>query len=222
MHIDEQIKEVLSFHPDLVYKSHSNSFEGELFLPDGDSYEISICLTSYPNLFPTVREIGGRISRKMDRHIYPDSGSCCFTTRAKSQILLKTVVKSLLAFIDEILIRYLENNSYFEINKRYYTEEYAHGKLGIIQGYKDILQIDDTIKTAKAIIKASNDKKLVIHQNCYCGSGRRLRKCNHGKHLNNFRKLYLVEKDILRQDLFSFNEVIEAYLEEKKNEQQVA
>lgn len=214
MLIDEQIEEVLSFHTDLVYISDSNSLEGELFLPDGDSYEVSIGLNSYPNLFPTVHEIGGRIPRKMDRHIYPDSGSCCFTTRAKSQILLKTVIKSLLEFIDDVLIRYLENNSYFEINKRYYTEEYAHGKLGIIQGYKDILQIDNTIKTAKAIIKASNDKKLVIHQNCYCGSGRRLRKCNRGKHLTNLRKLYMVNRDILKQDLFSFSEAIDAYLEE--------
>jgi hypothetical protein len=218
MLIEEQIDEVLSVHRGLEFNPTANVLQGEIFLPDGDSYDIKMVLDSYPRLFPTVYEVGNRIPRKMDRHIYPDSGSCCFTTRAKSQILLKTVIKTLLLFIDEILIRYLENNSFYEINKRYYTEEYNHGNLGIIEGYKDILQIDDTIKTAKAIIQVARNKKLVIHQNCYCGSGRRLRKCHRGKHLNNLRKLYIVEKYILQQDLNSFNDAIDAYLEEKNKD----
>lgn len=221
MRIEEQINEVLDFHNGLVFKSISNTLEGELFLSEGDSYEVIINLNDYPNYFPTVHEIGGRIPIKMDRHVYPDSGSCCFTTRAKSQVLLKTIVKSLLDFIDEILIRYLENNSYYELNNRYYTEEYSHGKLGIIEGYKDILQIDDTIKIAKTLIKVYKSKKLVIHQNCYCDSGRRLRKCHRGKHLSNFRKLHLVDKDILKQDLNSFNEAIGVFLEEQKNKEEV-
>lgn len=214
MLIEEQIEEVLDSYNRLSYNSANNSLVGELFLPDGDSYEVNIELGNYPNLFPTVYETGGRIPKKMDRHIYPDSGSCCFTTRAKSQILLKTIIKSLLNFIDEILIPYLENNSYYEINKKYFTEEYSHGKYGIIEGYKDILQIDDTIKVAKAIVRAVKNKKLIVHQNCYCGSGKRLRKCYRGKHLNNLRKLYLVDKSVLNQDLNSFKEEIEAYLED--------
>jgi hypothetical protein len=217
MLINEQINEVLDFHDGLVFNSINNTFEGELFLPDGDTYDVLININSYPNTFPTVHEIGGRIPKKMDRHIYPESGSCCFTTVAKSQILLKTVVKSLLDFVDEILIRYLENNSYYELNNRYYTEEYSHGKLGIIEGYKDILQIDDTIKVAKILLKVAKSKTLVIHQNCYCESGRKLRKCYRGKHLNNLRKLYMVDKNILMNDLYSFNEAIDNYLEDKKN-----
>jgi hypothetical protein len=216
MLIEEQINEVLDLHDGLVFNSINNTFEGELFLPDGDSYDVLININSYPNTFPTVHEIGGRIPKKMDRHIYPNSGSCCFTTRAKSQILLKTVVKSLLDFIDEILVRYLENNSYYELNNRYYTEEYSHGKLGIIEGYKDILQVDDSIKVARALIKVVKSKKFVIHQNCYCDSGKKLRKCHRGIHLSNLRKLYMVDKEILKQDLNSFNEVINVYLEEQK------
>lgn len=216
MHLNEQINEVLDFHDGLVFNSISNTLEGELFLPDGDSYEVLIDLKNYPRFFPNVHEIGGRIPWKMDRHIYPDSGSCCFTTRAKSQILLKTVVKSLLDFIDEILIRYLENNSFYELNGSYYTEEYSHGKMGIIEGYKDTLQIDDSIKVAKTLIRVAKSKKLVIHENCYCDSGRRLRKCFKGKHLNNLRKLHLVDKVILNQDLINFNEAIEVYLKEQR------
>ena len=217
MHLKKQIDEVLDSHNGLVFNSISNTFKGELFLPDGDSYEVLINMNSYPRIFPTVYEIGGRIPIKMDRHVYPDSGSCCFTTSAKAQILLKTVVKSLLDFIDEILVRYLENNSYYELNNSYYTDEYSHGKLGVIEGYKDILQIDDSIKIAKTLIKVLKSKKLVLHQNCYCDSGKRLRKCHRGKHLSNLRKLYMVDKEILNQDLNSFNEAINVYIEEQKN-----
>ncbi|WP_288954512.1 hypothetical protein [uncultured Polaribacter sp.] len=221
MHLNDQIKEVLDVHNGLIFNSIKNTLEGELFLLDGDSYEVLIDLNSYPRIFPTVYETGGRIPVKMDRHVYPDSGSCCFTTRAKSQVLLKTVVKSLLDFIDEILIRYLENNSYYELNNHYYSEEYSHGKLGIIEAYKDILQIDDPIKVAKTLIKAVKSKKMVIHQNCYCDSGRRLRKCLKGKHLSNLRKLYMVDKDILKQDLNSFNDAINVYLDEQKLKKEV-
>lgn len=216
MDLQEQINDVLEFHKGLVYNSLSNTLEGEIFLPDGDCYDVSILVDGFPKNFPRVSENGGRIPKKMDRHVYPDSGNCCFTTRAKSQILLKTVLKSLLDFVDEILIPYLENNSYYEINNEYYTEEYSHGNLGIIEGYKDILQIDDTIKVAKTMINAVKSKKLVIHQNCYCGSGRRLRKCCRGKHLNNLRRLYMVDKDVIEQDLNSFNEAIDNYLKEQE------
>ncbi|NQY30394.1 MAG: hypothetical protein HRT69_13085 [Flavobacteriaceae bacterium] len=218
MEINDQVKEVLKKHTGLVFDFEKYSLIGELFLPDGDSYEIQIVLYTYPRLFPTVYETGGRIPPKMDRHIYPDSGSCCFTTRAKSQILLKTKVTSLLKFIDEVVIKYFENNSFYELNKHYYGDEYSHGKMGIIEGYKDILKIDDTITTAKAIIQATTNKSLKKHQNCYCGSGRRLRKCTNGKHINNFRKLLLVEKEVLESDLRNFKEAIEMYLERNDKE----
>src|SRR5690606_13096322 len=143
-----------------------------VILPDGDSYEIEVDLEPFPQFFPLVTETGGRIPVKMDRHMYPTSSCCCFTTRAKSQILLKTKVKSLPQFFDLILIPFFENNSFYEIEGFYFGEEYSHGRNGIIEGYKDILKIDNTLLTAKAIIQVSKSKFLKEHQNCYCGSGR--------------------------------------------------
>lgn len=216
MEIRNQIQEVLDKHKELVFEFETNTLNGELCLPDGDSYNVRIDLTPYPRQFPDVYEIEGRIPIKMDRHMYPESGSCCFTTRAKSQVLLKTKVTSLLVFIDEVVVKYFENNSFFEINKKYFGAEYAHGKNGIIEGYKDILKIDDTIKTASAIIHVASSKSLKEHQNCYCGSGRRLRKCSNGKHIYNLRNLFLVDKDVLRSDLVYFREEIDRFLAIKK------
>lgn len=218
MQINEQIAEVLEKHNSLLYNEETNTLSGSLFLPDGDSYDVVMELSNYPRFFPTVYEIGGRIPKKMDRHIYPDIGSCCFTTTAKSQILLKTKITTLLKFIDEVAVKYFENNSFYEINKKYFGEEYSHGYNGIIEGYKDILKIDDVIIVARVINQAIRYKSLKIHQDCYCGSGRRLRKCNKAKHLNNLRNLYLVDKDVLNNDLKKFKEVIDAYISNTGND----
>ena len=94
MDISNQIDEVLAKHKGLIYHSEDYTLSGELILPEGDSYELRIVLSQYPRFFPTVYETGGRIPVKMDRHMYTDSGSCCFTTSAKSQILLKTKITS--------------------------------------------------------------------------------------------------------------------------------
>jgi len=216
MQIDQQIVEVLNKHNSFLYSEEDNTLSGSLLLPDGDSYEVVVELEPYPKFFPTVYETGGRIPKKMDRHIYPEPGSCCFTTTAKSQILLKTKITTLLRFMDEVVVKYFENNSFYEINKKYFGEEYSHGYNGIIEGYKDILKIDDVIIVAKTINQAINEKSLKLHQNCYCGSGRRLRKCVRGVHLNNLRNLYLIDKNVLRNDLLKFEEAIDAHLKELK------
>ena len=107
MDISNQIDEVLAKHKGLIYHSEDDSLSGELVLPEGDSYELRIVLDSYPQFFPKVYETDGRIPVKMDRHMYTDTGSCCFTTSAKSQILLKTKITSLLKFVDEIVVFFL-------------------------------------------------------------------------------------------------------------------
>lgn len=212
MPVNHEIEEVLEKQKELHFHYAKNMFYGDVILPDGDSYEIEVDLEPFPQFFPLVTETGGRIPVKMDRHMYPTSSCCCFTTRAKSQILLKTKVKSLPQFFDLILIPFFENNSFYEIKGFYFGEEYSHGRNGIIEGYKDILKIDNTLLTAKAIIQVSKSKFLKEHQNCYCGSGRRLRKCANGRHINCLRQLYLVDKDVLRTDLYYFENAVDEYL----------
>jgi hypothetical protein len=43
-----------------------------------------------------------------------------------------------------------------------------------------------------------------------------LKKCNNGKHLNNMRDLFLVDKQILHSDLLNFEEAIDRCLLSKK------
>lgn len=208
MGINGEIQEVLEKHKSLVYHLESNSLSGELFLPDGDSYEVRIELDNYPRFFPTVYEVGSRIPIKGDRHIYTDSGSCCFTTSAKSQILLKTKITSLLKFIDEIVVRYLENNSFYEINGVYCYDEYDHGSLGVVQSYQDILGITEVKIITKLMLQRLNNKKMRIRDLCYCNSGLSLKKCNNGLHCNNYRLFRMIDKKMLYNDLKHFENVL--------------
>lgn len=208
MDISREIEAVLTKHKGLVHHLNNNSLSGELFLPDGDCYELVIELDSYPKLFPKVFETGGRIPIKMDRHMYTDTGSCCFTTGAKSQILLKTKITTLLKFIDEIVVRYFENNSYYEINREYCYEEYEHGSLGVVQSYQDILGITDIRSIAKLMLLRLDNKKLRIRDLCYCDSGENLKKCNNGLHCSNYRLFRMIDKELLYNDLRHFKNVL--------------
>lgn len=207
MDINKEIEDARLKHKSLVYHLESNSLSGELFLPDGDSYDVRIELEPYPTFFPTVYEIGGRIPVKMNRHIYTDTSSCCFTTGAKSQILLKTKITSLLKFIDEIVVRFFENNSYYEINGAYCYDEYDHGSSGIVQSYQDILGIEDFISIVRLIGDRLQNKKLRIKNLCYCNSGQNLKKCNAGLHSNNYRLFRMIDKEVLLNDLKHFENV---------------
>ena len=95
MDINTEIEGVLLKHTSLLYDRLTNKLEGKLFISESDYYDVEIEIKPYPLFFPTVYEVGERIPKKAYRHIYTDTGSCCFTTLAKSQILLKTKILTL-------------------------------------------------------------------------------------------------------------------------------
>lgn len=201
MDINEEIKEVLLKYKNLKYDEQNNILYGKIFVTDDDDYELKIELDNYPKLFPRVYEIDDRIPKKADRHIYTDTGSLCFTTKAKAQILLKTKINSLLEFFNEILIKYLENNSYYEIHKKYFKEEYSHNPLGVLEAYQEVLGVKDANLIAKLLYERMNGRKLKIRDFCYCHSGLTMKKCNQGKHSQNYRIFRKIDKEVIEEDL---------------------
>lgn len=208
MELKSQISDVLKYYPSLSFNEISNSIDGELFISKDDSYDVSIELDLYPKHFPRVFETGERIPRKVSRHIYSDSGSCCLSTSAKAQILLKTQIHTLYPFVKEIVIPYFQNNSYFEINGHYKTNEYSHNKLGIIEGYRDILQTDNDYQIAQVMLHRIERKKLKMHDLCYCGSGQIMKKCKNGRHYNCYKDLLKIDIDVLQKDLIVVIELL--------------
>lgn len=200
MDIDKQVEEVLERYPELRYESNKKEIHGELYITGNDSYTVKIDIGKFPNFFPVVYEEGERIPRKADRHIYEGTGNCCLTTLAKEQILLKTSVKNLVDFISLIVIPYFQNNSYYELNKKYKNGEYSHNTMGIIEGYQEILKLDkswDVVPVLNRLV----DHELSKNDKCYCGSNISLKKCQKGVHKDCYRDFKLISNELVRYEL---------------------
>ncbi|MDE5417645.1 hypothetical protein L3049_06450 [Labilibaculum sp. DW002] len=204
MELNLQIQEVLKHYPDLSFNEINNSIDGELFISKDDSYDVSIELEPYPRHFPRLFEVSERIPRKVTRHTYTDTGSCCLSTQAKAQILMRTEVETLYLFVKEVVVPYFQNNSYFEINGHYKTDEYSHDKLGIIEGYRDILQSNNDLLIARLMINRIEYKKLKMHDLCYCGSGQIMKKCHNGRHHTCYKDFRKIDIELLQCDLRIF------------------
>lgn len=213
MDINNEINDVLATYTQLIYEKSENALIGDLLIDKHDSYEVKIVLDSYPSHIPTVYETEGRIPNKTDRHIYSDTGSCCITTRAKGQILLKTKVNSLKKVIEMLIIPYFQNNSYYEINREYFADEYSHNFMGVIEGYQDILGTNNNFAICRLIYDRLNKGKLKIKDQCYCGSNLLLKKCNRGKHDQCYRQFKLIDKQTLVTDLEYFESYFNIILE---------
>ncbi len=198
---EEQIKLVLELHSGMKYNEVSHELSGVIYITPDDFYEVRIALQRFPARFPVVIETEERIPKKEDRHIYPEGGSLCFTTRAIEEILLKTKITDLQSFIRDILIPYLQNNSLYEIHGKYFDQEYEHGAPGILQGYQDILDIQNPVMIAKIMIAHANGEKIKAHDKCYCGMGLSLLRCSNGDHRRNYKNFKLIDKRILLSDL---------------------
>lgn len=200
MELKSQIDEVLNHYPELSYDEINNSLEGVLFISEDDSYDVLIDIKPYPQDFPLVYETGERIPPKVTRHIYSNTKSCCLSTQAKAQVYLKTKISSLYLFVKEIIVPYFQNNSYFEINRRYMTDEYSHNQMGIIEGYRDLLQINNDHSILNLVSHRLKGKKLGMHNLCYCNSGLSLKKCRNGAHYKCYKDFRKIDKQVLIND----------------------
>lgn len=222
MDIKSQTEEVLNYYRSLEYDSDSNSLKGKICISSSDCYDVLIDLSTYPDSFPIVSEIGERIPQKMDRHKYSNSDACCFSTFAKAQVLLKTKITSLLIFIKEIVVPYFKSNSFYELNGYYTNSTYSHGLNGTLEGYKDILCLPEKtseLLIAEIIYNRLDGKVLTIRDKCYCNSGLKLKKCSNGKHDVAYRKFKLIGNEQLFADLKSIHariERIKEFMEKKE------
>tara|TARA_R110002050_G_scaffold158381_5_gene287687 strand:- start:10493 stop:11119 length:627 start_codon:yes stop_codon:yes gene_type:complete len=204
----DQIDEVLKVFNGLIYCEISNELSGILDIGDNDSYSLLITLDPFPKDFPRVWEAAERIPRKVTRHVYSDTGSLCFTTAAKAQILLQTKISTLLQFVNKILIPYLQNNSFYELNGHYATEEYAHDESGVLEGYMDILGIQNSRRVLEVVKTGALGKKLFPKNPCYCGSGQKLLSCNSKKHFISYKGFRFIDRKTLRADYHLIKQLI--------------
>ncbi|WP_031482027.1 SEC-C domain-containing protein [Maridesulfovibrio frigidus] len=212
--IKVQFDELVAVHKRLSLKQDA----GELFQVVGDigfsstvggvsikdRYQIEIHIPlEYPDHLPVVREVGGRISK--DFHINPD-GTLCLAAEieVKRRFVKRPTLKH---FIEDLVIPFLFQHSFFAKYGKMPFGELSHGAKGTTEFYCDFFEVEDEV-TALVLLKVIAENNYRGHHQCPCGSGRLLRKCHGAK---------LLELMTLKPHSYFFFEYVECVFREGKN-----
>lgn len=170
-----------------------------------DEYEILIKFTpSYPNELPRVYEVGGKIHKVADSHVYPKTERLCLGTN--TACLMKHLKsKNLLRFVNEQLIPYLAGHSIYKKYGFWPQGEYSHDAKGLFEYYGEYFKIDDSKVVILFLELALNwqEKFVVKATMCPCESGKMFGVC-HYQSVRTLKKPLL--KDELREDLRRYKE----------------
>lgn len=200
MEMQAQIKEVTLLFPELLFDEQTYVFKGSLEAFENDVYLVLIDIHPWPRRFPYVYETGERIPHDLDRHIYTDTGNCCFTTPRLEEVYLKSKVKTLTQFIERIVVPYLQNNSYYELHGTYSNGEFSHSD-STLETYQTLLKIKDVPIIINVLYQFYLGNKLSDRHTCYCSSNRTFRKCSKGTHKIEYQQLQFISKENLAADL---------------------
>lgn len=180
----EAAAEGISNFPDLHLQSREDALpflEGTINLFDEhraayDTYAIRIeCSPDYPNSFPFVYEIQGRLPHNIDWHLYND-GHFCICTPIEEYIQCAQGI-TLTSFIQNQVVPYLHNQSFRE-REGYFLNERSHGLQGILESLYDLLQTRDTNKMYSLLMCIHKNDTPSRTSKCFCGSGKKYRYCH--------------------------------------------
>lgn len=194
-----ELKKVQEQYPDLKKVIYADKYElVGLFhftatfgnVPIDDSFNIRIIVEKdYPNRFPVVEELDGRIDSSFS-HFYSrtplqikrgQSGLLCLGSRFEMRLHLEAD-NSLLNFINRFVISYLYAYCYWEIYSIMPYGERSHGIDGDIEFILEYLEIEDPsqiLSFANSI--ANSNFRYIGAKLCPCGSGMQMRDCIHKK-----------------------------------------
>lgn len=139
-----------------------------------DDFQVEIDIPpEYPNVIPTVKEVGGRIP---DDYHRLTNGNLCLGTVAELYLSF-TKNPTLLHYVQKHIVDYLYGFSYKEKYGRHPSGERAHGIEGVWEYYRERFQTNNDLAVISLLyILCSN--KYRGHQLCPCGSGKKIRQCH--------------------------------------------
>lgn len=165
-----------------------------------DSYLIEIHpTTDFPNRFPWVYEVGGKIPQIGDWHVNEDTKSCCIEVRPEEILICKGGI-TLLSFVEGYVLPYFFNQTHRRVEGYYVNGEYSHGMLGIYEFYSRVLKTGSDIrKTIQLIMFISKGVRPSRTDNCFCGTKEKYRRC----HREAFETLSILGGNYLLEDAHS-------------------
>jgi len=156
-----------------------------------DTYSVQLSLPSdYPQSPPKALEIGERIPRDIDHHIFPATGELCLGAPLEVRRRFLNL-PSLLHFVNDLLVPFLYAFSYQERFGERPWGELSHGGRGVLEYYQEAFHTDN-LKVVLRLLKTLADDSYRGHHPCPCASGDILRRC-HGKQLRDFMQLQSAE-----------------------------
>ncbi len=204
----QQIDQLLIPFPKLKIKEVENGMiilSGKLDIVDKngkywDSYLIEIHpTTDFPDRFPWVYEVGGKIPKIGDWHVNEDTKSCCIEVRPKEILICKSGI-TLLSFVESHVLPYFFNQTHRRIEGYYVNGEYSHGVLGVYEFYSRILKTGSDIrKTIQLLMFISKGIRPSRTDSCFCGIKEKYRRC----HREAFETLNALGENLLLADAHS-------------------
>lgn len=174
-----------------VFLTGSFPIEHEGQIIDHYAIEIEFPQT-YPKGIPLVREVGGRIPRTPDRHIYATEDVCLFLPLEVSSAYPEGT--SLLAFLNGPVQSFFVGQSIFELTGEWPFGQRSHGDEGYAEYVTEVTGVKDKDAIYRFILAMQKDE-IKGYWDCPCGSGKKLRNC----HLQQVLKLHRDYQYYLRQ-----------------------
>jgi hypothetical protein len=139
-----------------------------------NDYEIEIQIPqNYPEKPPVLIEISNKVPKNSDWH---NRGSCCVAPEALIYHKLEGKL-TLISWMEEFVIPYFANHVYRRETNAYANGEYSHATPGIIEGYKNIFNIDDNTEVYKTLEHIYKYLDCERNDKCFCMSGKKFKKC---------------------------------------------
>lgn len=122
---------------------------------------------------PAIREIGGRIPRTADRHVFVGGPIC---TEVPELTLLRGDY-SLLSYLEGPVRNYFLGQSLVERGEPWPFGERDHNKAGLVDAYGEVLGVSGE-QTIRRYLDLLGHRKIKRHWPCPCGSGSQIRHCH--------------------------------------------
>jgi SEC-C motif-containing protein len=128
----------------------------------------------YPRGFAILQDVSKAFPWEIDWHT-SEEGQCCVCSPIES-IEMKTKELSILCFINRYIIPFYSNQIYKREFDEYKNGNYSHDHEGIWEALEEELSTRDRKKIKQIVdyIRTKPGRNDI----CYCGSGKKLKKCH--------------------------------------------
>jgi hypothetical protein len=153
-----------------------------------DSYDLRIEVGPYPHTLPKVFETGGRIPRRVDEHVFEQSGRLCLGSELRLRQMLGPKL-DLVTFADRCIVPFLYAATRRRSEGRFVLGELPHGAAGLYEDYQAVFGVkgEEAVRATLRIL-ATKPRAADRHP-CPCGCSKRLVLCEFRNRITEFRSL---------------------------------